>query len=167
MIARSLSLVLLIWCVALCAAPLVGRVQPAQHPRPTSLQWTATAAAALVYAVGSRVCHQRTERSFHLAGAQLPVCARCTALYLAGLLGCALALWQVAGPCDAAGARARLACAAVPSLLTLVVEWSGVADPGNLTRAVAALPLGAALAWLSAAALRAPTATARATFDTL
>ena len=29
------------------------------------------------YQAGSLVCHQRPERSFHLAGVQLPVCARC------------------------------------------------------------------------------------------
>ena len=37
-----------------------------------------------VYQAGSLVCHQRPERSFHLAGVQLPVCARCFGLYLSG-----------------------------------------------------------------------------------
>src|SRR5215510_4200237 len=37
--------------------------------------------SAAVYQVGSLVCHQLSERSFHVWGAQLPVCARCTGLY--------------------------------------------------------------------------------------
>ena len=39
-----------------------------------------------VYAVGSIVCHQRPERSFHLWGAQMPVCARCTGIYMGAAL---------------------------------------------------------------------------------
>jgi uncharacterized membrane protein len=35
-----------------------------------------------VYRFFSHVCHQASERSFHLAGFQLAVCARCTGLYL-------------------------------------------------------------------------------------
>src|SRR4051812_3618485 len=40
------------------------------------------ALAAGVYGVGHFVCHQLPARSFHLWGAQLPVCARCTGIYL-------------------------------------------------------------------------------------
>src|SRR5438552_2016659 len=34
-----------------------------------------------VYAIGSLVCHQLPERSFHLESVPLPVCARCTGIY--------------------------------------------------------------------------------------
>ena len=44
-----------------------------------------------VYQAGSLVCHQRPERSFHLAGVQLPVCARCFGLYLSGAAGLTVA----------------------------------------------------------------------------
>src|SRR6266540_2695250 len=37
--------------------------------------------SAAIYGVGSLVCHQRPERSFHIWGAQLPVCARCAGIY--------------------------------------------------------------------------------------
>ena len=37
--------------------------------------------AGALYALGSHICHQRPERSFHLFAAQLPVCARCLGIY--------------------------------------------------------------------------------------
>jgi len=37
--------------------------------------------------VGYSICHQIPERSFHLAGKQLPLCARCTGTYLGILTG--------------------------------------------------------------------------------
>lgn len=37
----------------------------------------------------SQLCHQDPNRSFVLAGATLPVCARCLALYLGGFVGIA------------------------------------------------------------------------------
>ncbi len=38
-------------------------------------------------AVGYAICHRIPERSFHLAGRQLPLCARCTGTYLGALIG--------------------------------------------------------------------------------
>ena len=49
---------------------------------------------AFIFAVGSVVCHQLPERSFFLDGRQLPVCARCTGLYLSGAAGL-VAWWAV------------------------------------------------------------------------
>ena len=40
-----------------------------------------------VYAIGSAVCHQLPERSFHLWRAQMPVCARCTGIYFGAVIG--------------------------------------------------------------------------------
>ena len=48
-------------------------------------------AAAVAYLLGSQICHQIAERSFHLAGAQLPVCARCTGIYAGFAAGVVLA----------------------------------------------------------------------------
>jgi uncharacterized membrane protein len=39
------------------------------------------------HAIGYAVCHQIPARSFHLAGQPLPLCARCTGIYLGALLG--------------------------------------------------------------------------------
>lgn len=104
-------------------------------------------AAALVYAAGGLVCHQRPERSFWAADSQLPVCARCTGLYFAAALAapCALAFGS-----SVSGRSARLAAlvAAVPTAATWSLEFAGLAHPSNTVRAVAALPLGFVAAWL-------------------
>lgn len=38
-------------------------------------------------AVGYAVCHRIEERSFHVNGRQMPLCARCTGMYLGAMLG--------------------------------------------------------------------------------
>ena len=38
-------------------------------------------------AIGYAVCHRIDERSFHVDGRQLPLCARCSGMYLGALLG--------------------------------------------------------------------------------
>jgi uncharacterized membrane protein len=45
--------------------------------------------SSLLYALFDPVCHQIPERSFHLAGAPLAVCHRCSGLYLGFALGIA------------------------------------------------------------------------------
>ena len=115
------------------------------------------ASAALVYAVGGIVCHQLPERSFHLWSQQLPVCARCTGLYLGAALA-ALAdvprgiRTHTALALAARCARAMLFMTAVPTIVTLAHEWITGAMPSNMIRAVAAVPLGAATALLVLAA---------------
>src|SRR3954451_16842570 len=47
--------------------------------------------ALAVYSAGRIICHQLPVRSFHLWGAALPVCARCTGIY-AGAAAVALAV---------------------------------------------------------------------------
>ncbi|MEO7133716.1 MAG: DUF2085 domain-containing protein, partial [Vicinamibacterales bacterium] len=41
----------------------------------------------MIFLAGSVICHQLPERSFFWAGQQLPVCARCTGLYVSGAFG--------------------------------------------------------------------------------
>jgi uncharacterized membrane protein len=98
------------------------------------------------YAAGSVVCHQLPERSFHVAGVQLPVCARCTALYLGGLAGIAVRAARWPPVLAAVGTVRRAleltAVAAAPTLLTLATAAVGAWDPGNTVRAAFALPLG-------------------------
>lgn len=112
--------------------------------------------AAMVYRGAGLICHQRPERSFHLAGVQLPVCARCTGLYMSGAVAALAACggWRrrVAAP---RATRIAFAMAAVPTALTIAVELAGLAHPSNDVRAMSAIPLGAAAGWIFVRSLRA------------
>jgi uncharacterized membrane protein len=104
----------------------------------------APAFVTAVYVATSRICHQKPERSFHSAGVKWPVCGRCTGLYLGGAAG-ALA-WLVMRRRPASRLLTWLAVAAVPTALTVVLEWTGLAGIGNAARALAGMPLGAMIA---------------------
>ena len=111
--------------------------------------WMAALVAApgWLFPFGSFICHQRPERSFFINGHQLAVCARCTGLYAGSALAAPVALIAAS---SLAGARARriLIAAAAPTAITWSLEFAGVAAFSNMTRFIAALPLGFAAAWL-------------------
>jgi uncharacterized membrane protein len=71
--------------------------------------WTVLGKTKLV---GYAICHQIPERSFHIAGHQLPLCARCTGIYLGALMGFSLmTVW---------GRRRAASLPPTPIALTLV-----------------------------------------------
>ncbi|MEO7190647.1 MAG: DUF2085 domain-containing protein [Vicinamibacterales bacterium] len=107
----------------------------------------APAMVVAVYMAASRVCHQRPERSFHTHDVQWPVCGRCSGLYLAAPLGAALALLPASQRRSRRFVRVALVLAAIPTALTVVLEQSGLVGITNMVRAMAATPLGLALAW--------------------
>jgi uncharacterized membrane protein len=136
----ALFVLTLSWSAALTAAPI------AASPR----------VAALTYAAGSLICHQRPERSFHYQGAQSPVCARCAGLYAGAVAG--VLLWAAAA---GVGSRPRtptvpltntrvirrlLFLIALPTLVSVTASWFGWWEAGNIVRAALAVPLGAAIA---------------------
>jgi uncharacterized membrane protein len=110
--------------------------------------------AVAAYATGGFICHQLAERSFHIEGHQLAVCARCSGIYV----GTAMAFaWQAfrlrpAGkvtaraPLRVADARTWLLLGALPTVATVVMETWGLWATSNIERAVAGLPLGAGVA---------------------
>lgn len=100
----------------------------------------AHACAFAVYAIGALVCHQKPERSFHLWTAQLPVCARCTGIYVGAVLGLVLRSGRTS--------RTLLIAAVVPTAATLVFEWTTGIMPSNAIRFAAGLPLGMVVSWL-------------------
>jgi uncharacterized membrane protein len=115
--------------------------------------------SAASYVAGGVICHQRTERSFHhSAGAQWPVCARCTGLYLGGALGLLLGLVLPAlGVREPAAAvagrwtwRTVLFLAALPMVATVGMEWAGLWGVSNAWRAAASLPAAWAVGALAA-----------------
>ncbi len=137
-----------------------------------------TPLAASLYAMGSLLCHQIPERSFHLFGAQLPVCARCVGIYAGGAVGMLTAMvllgkprrrpWAnflamrgmaVSRPSDDEGLffgrapGAVLVIGAVPTALTVATERLGVWHFSNLARGLAGLPAGIAVAIVVAGAV--------------
>ena len=133
--ALALTIAALLWVGVLVAAPVAVSRPALALP------------ATLAYDVSSRICHQRPERSFRLAGVQMPVCARCFGLYASTAFGAVIA-WGAAQRLRAPAARVILALAAVPTVLTWGLEFAGVAAFSNVSRALAALPLGLAAGWL-------------------
>ena len=107
------------------------------------------------YAIGHAICHQLPLRSFRLWGAVLPVCARCTGIYVGAAL---VSIASIAAPvrphatggmaATATEVRRLLLLALAPTAITLVYEWTSGAMPANWIRALAGVPLGAAVAWL-------------------
>lgn len=125
-----LAAVAALWLILLLAAPSAALGVPV---------------SAATYLFGSFICHQRADRSFHLAAAQLPVCARCFGLYAgaAVLLFAALPRTHLkVGPY----LRTILLASALPTAVTWSAEVLGAWNPGNAVRFAAALPLGAAVA---------------------
>jgi uncharacterized membrane protein len=132
------------WAIAL---PLATAA--AASPHPASAIYLS---AMSVFVTGSVICHQIAERSFALWGHQMPVCARCTGIYTGAAVAAALASSRAK---DGRGAAARaLAVAAVPTIATLVFEWTTGITPSNTIRALAGVPIGAVVAWLIVGVLR-------------
>jgi hypothetical protein len=142
---RTLGVLAVVWAVLIVAAPWLATV-----PAAGGISLSASA-----YGFGALVCHQRPERSFHLAGAQLPVCARCTGLYVSAAIGI-LFVWarrrSPAVPFERW--RACLLWAALPTAATLVFEWWRPSGTSGAIRALAGAPLGAATGALLAETVR-------------
>jgi len=144
LLAAGLTATAIVWAVLIVAAPV-------------ALHSAAAPAASVLYVASSRICHQRPERSFSIAGFRMPVCARCSGLYLSAVAGTLLA-WRKRA--DRAGSPPRrwsapaLIAAALPTMITFGLEIAGVMVFSNVARAIAALPLGAVAGWLFVRMLR-------------
>ncbi len=131
-LAFALAAAAVIWAALLAAAPVLPAV-----------------IAAPLYAIGSLICHQIPERSFHLAGAQLPVCARCIGIY-AGV-AVSVAGWGAGTRLDS---RALVVAGAMPVAVTVSLEWLGIWHPSNAVRAASGLLLGLAVGIAVASAVK-------------
>jgi uncharacterized membrane protein len=139
-----------IWAAAILLAPRVV-ASGEEHPVLSGL-------GGLTYVIGSLVCHQRPERSFHALGVQYPVCARCTGIYLGAAIGAAIAfaLWGFSSsrrlPVAVVYRRWRwiFVVAVVPTVVSIILERLG-GPTGLPSRAIAGLPLGMAAAAFVAA----------------
>ncbi len=131
LLSSALAAVSSLWVLLLGTAPMLAA--------------QTVAGAAVLYATGSLICHQRPERSFSVAGAQLPVCARCYGLYLGIAVGALV--WAVVArrrrtDLNRGVLLAMLAIVGAPTAVTVLTAGAGVFDPPNIWRAALALPLG-------------------------
>lgn len=161
---RGFVLTAAAWAVALPLATFA-----AGRPHASSIVYGFALAA---YGIGNIVCHQLPERSFHLWSAQMPVCARCTGVYggaaIAALLASVTALpkrrstFRMVSIASAfvghrfggvrfsrADRRLALVAAALPTVATLVYEWTTGHVPSNGIRFAAGFPIGAVVSWLA------------------
>lgn len=132
-----------VWLLSILTAPLL----------PTTL-------SASVYVVGSLVCHQLPERSFHIGAFQLAVCARCVGIYAGAAIGALAVAAQFAFNAPhmrPAGivhrARWMLVVGALPTAITVALEGAGLWPTTTIVRAVAGFPLGLAAALVVTSAL--------------
>ena len=139
------------WAVLLIATPLLA--SRAHASQASSLLILG------VYGIGSLVCHQWPERSYHLWTAQMPVCARCAGIYFGAAIGAVVSSRSAqafarrgTGPFALRHARTLLALAAAPTVVTLVYEWTTGAMPAHAIRAAAGAAIGVVVAWLVVAA---------------
>jgi len=146
-VSRALPGAAVLWALAIAAAPWSGRVP--------DLLGVPRLVGGATYLAGAVVCHQRPERSFHAHGAQWPVCARCTGLYLSAAAGVLMAWsWRRrAINIPFRSWRGVLLAASVPTVATLVLEWLDSNWSSDFARALAAAPLGGAVGALLAASM--------------
>jgi uncharacterized membrane protein len=129
-----------LWVMLLALAPLL--------PAPL---------AAVVYGVGGVICHQLPDRSFHLQGVQLPVCARCAGIYVGAVLGW-MSACRVRGPRlealarDVRCARLALMAGALPTAGQVLFEQARGWTSSNASRAGAGMLLGLVVALVVGAA---------------
>ena len=102
--------------------------------------------AAAMYGVFNLFCHQLPERSFHLAGHPLAVCARCLGIY-AGFAAAAL-LFPLVHSLELAKAPARvwLVAALAPLALDFSLDFLGIRQNTHYSRLATGLLLGATAA---------------------
>jgi uncharacterized membrane protein len=147
MLRRSILAGSIAWAAAIPLAALAVT--------PTGAVAVAYPFALAVYAIGSAVCHQLPSRSFFLNAVPLPVCARCLGIYLGGSAA-AVALMarpSIGKTTGAARWRRVLLAAALPTAITVALEWVSGTVLANGIRAAAGVPLGAAVVLVVCAAL--------------
>ena len=108
--------------------------------------------AGAAHGLGAFICHQRPERSFHPWGVQVPVCARCEGIYLASPFAITFILEAQRRGRGARALASRslwqrlLVLASIPTIVTVLWEWTSGDITPDVVRAIAGAVLGAAIA---------------------
>lgn len=115
-----------VWCATIFLAPY--------------LESLSSPFAGLVYRAFHPICHQLPERSFHVFGEKLAVCSRCSAIYLAFLIG-VLAYPFVgrltnASSRYAAPSRTVLLLALIPMVIDVGLDFLAIHESSFVTRTI-------------------------------
>ncbi len=127
----TLLFLVTLWCVALLAAPF--------------LQSWGSPTGGFFYEGFSKICHQMDQRSFHLAGFKLGVCARCSAIYFGFLLILLAIPFFTHLEKMRAPRLTWLGYAALPMLLDVFLNDSGILASTLMTRGITGIIFGATL----------------------
>ncbi len=132
------------WCVVAGGAlALFGLVLVA----PLALARGYVTLSYVLYMVFHAVCHQIAERSFHVAGYALAVCARCTGIYVGFVLGALFYPLMRSLKIRETPARVWLFVAALPTAADFTLGVLGVWGNTHLSRSLTGALLGAAAAF--------------------
>lgn len=127
--------------VGLCASVFVGLILFA----PLASAWRVGGwSGAVVYGAFGFVCHQMPERSFHIAGHALAVCARCFGIYAGFALGVLVYPLVRSVHRTDAPARAWLLAATLPLAVDFMLGLLGLWDNTHLSRFTTGALVGAA-----------------------
>jgi uncharacterized membrane protein len=105
----------------------------------------------LLTLIGSSLCHQLDERSYHIDGFQMPLCARCLGIHL-GFLAASVLLWLRRARVGASFPRVRsvalLVLAMLPAVADFALSYTGVSPSDNVRRTATGALLGVSLAFV-------------------
>jgi uncharacterized membrane protein len=135
-VAFGLLLVVIGWGMLVVLTPDWNAVHVGSAPRVMS---------AIVYAIGSQVCHQRPDRSFVTAGSVWPVCARCTGMYGGGAAAailCLVGFRRTPRAWTSHQWRTLFAVGMGPTAAIWMLEQAHLISTTNLVRAIVAVPAG-------------------------
>ena len=87
--------------------------------------------------IGSSLCHQLDERSYHIDGFQMPLCARCLGIHL-GFLSASVLLWLRRDRVGVGFPHVRsvvlLVLAMLPAVADFALSYTGVLSSDNVRR---------------------------------
>lgn len=120
-----------LWCLGVLLAPVLAVVSPG--------------VSSALYSVYKPICHQIDDRCFHLDGAKLGVCIRCSAIYFSffvSLLSYAL-FRRISSP--SFPGRAWILLAIAPMAIDVFLSITGIHPSTLLTRSMTGMLLGLVL----------------------
>lgn len=129
----AVNLILAPWAILPFLAPLL---ESSGHHR----------LASIIYAIFVPFCHQREDRSFHLAGERMACCHRCSAMYV-GMFGIGLLWFALRGRVRAAPWLV-LVLTSLPLLLDGSTQLVGLRDSDWQLRVFTGLLMATGLGWV-------------------